>query len=73
VPWPVSEFVKIIVAIYVLGARLFALALIVNVTVVPLVDAAPEVAEGVSQLGKPDIAKLMSRSEFGFPDRCLNW
>jgi hypothetical protein len=59
VPWPVSELVKVIVAIYVLAARLFALALTVNVTIVPLVDAVPEVAEGVSQLGKPDIAKLM--------------
>jgi hypothetical protein len=29
-----------------------------NVTVVPE-DAVPEVAEGVSQLGTPDIAKLM--------------
>jgi hypothetical protein len=40
-------------------ARLFALAFTVKATVVPLVDAVPEVAEGVSQLGKPDIAKLM--------------
>jgi hypothetical protein len=51
--------VKVIVAVYVLGARLFALALTVNVTGVPVVDAVPEVTEGVSQLGKPDIAKLM--------------
>jgi hypothetical protein len=50
VPWPVSEFVKVMVAAYVLGARVFALAFTVNVTVVPE-DAVPEVEEGVSQLG----------------------
>jgi hypothetical protein len=39
----------------VLGAaRLFAFAF-VNVTVVPEVDAAPEVEEGVSQVGTLDI------------------
>jgi hypothetical protein len=35
-------------------ARLFAVAFTVNVTVVP-VDAVPEVEEGVSQFGKPEI------------------
>ena len=58
VPWPVSEFVKPIAAIYVPAARLFAFELTVKVTVVP-VDTVPEVAEGVSQLGTPDIVKLM--------------
>jgi len=35
------------------AARLFALVLTVNVTVVPL-DAEPEVEEGVSQVGMPE-------------------
>jgi hypothetical protein len=54
VPWPVSELVKVIVAVYVFGARVFAFAFTVNVTLVPE-DAVPEVEEGVSQLGTPDI------------------
>jgi hypothetical protein len=37
------------------GARLFAFAFTVNVTVVPEDDAAPEVEEGVSQFGTPEI------------------
>ena len=39
------------------GARLFALVFTVNVTVVP-VDAEPEVEEGASQVGTPEIEKL---------------
>ena len=54
VPWPISELMKVIVPIYVLAARLFTFAFTVNVTVVPE-DAVPEVAEGVSQFGTPDI------------------
>ena len=54
VPWPLVELVKVIVAVYVLAARLFALVFTVNVTVVPE-DTLPEVAEAVSQLGTPDI------------------
>jgi hypothetical protein len=54
VPWPVSELVNVIVAAYVLGARVFALAFTVNVTVVPE-DAVPDVEDGVSQLGMPEI------------------
>ena len=54
VPWPVSELVKVIVAVYVLGARLFAFAFTVNVTVVP-VDAVPEIEDAVSQEGTPEI------------------
>jgi hypothetical protein len=50
VPWPVSVLVKVIVAIYVLAARLFAFELTVKVTVVP-VDTLPEVEDGESQLG----------------------
>jgi hypothetical protein len=37
------------------GARLFALAFTEKVTAVPDGDAVPEVEEGVSQLGTPDI------------------
>src|ERR1700722_12345102 len=54
VPWPVLELVKVIVAVYVLAARLFAAEFTVNVTGVPD-DAVPEVVEGVSQLGTPEI------------------
>jgi hypothetical protein len=51
----VSELVKVIVVGPSLpGARLFAFGLTVNVTVVP-VDAEPEVVEGVSQSGMPEI------------------
>jgi hypothetical protein len=35
--------------------RLFALALTVNVTFVPVVDTVPEVEDGVSQVGYPEI------------------
>jgi hypothetical protein len=51
---PVPKLVKVIVAVYVPAARLFAFAFTVNITVVPE-DAVPEVAEGVSQFGTPDI------------------
>ena len=54
--WPLPDM-NVIVALYVLAARLFAVVFTVNVTVVPE-DAVPEVAEGVSQLGTPDIEKL---------------
>jgi hypothetical protein len=54
VPWPVSELVNVIVAAYVLGVRVFALAFTVNVAVVPE-DAVPDVEDGVSQLGMPEI------------------
>jgi hypothetical protein len=54
VPWPVSELVKVIVAVYVLEARVFAFAFTVNVTVVPA-DAVLEVEEAVSQEGIPEI------------------
>ena len=37
------------------GARLFALAFTVNVTTVPEEDTLPEVEEGVSQFGTPEI------------------
>ena len=37
------------------GARLFALAFTVNVTSVPEEDTLPEVEEGVSQFGTPEI------------------
>jgi hypothetical protein len=36
-------------------ARLFALAFTVNVKFVPVVDAVPEVEDGVSQFGYPEI------------------
>jgi hypothetical protein len=54
VPWPVSELVNVIVAVYVLGARVFAFAFTVNVTVVSA-DAVPEVEDAVSQGGTPEI------------------
>jgi hypothetical protein len=38
------------------GARVFALAFTVKVTTVPEDDTLPEIAEGVSQLGYPEIA-----------------
>ena len=47
-PWPVFELVKVIVAVYVLGARELAFAFTVKVTTVPEVEAVPEVEEGVS-------------------------
>ena len=50
---PVPD-VNVMVALYVLAARLFAFVFTVNVTVVPE-DAVPEVAEAVSQVGTPDI------------------
>jgi hypothetical protein len=37
------------------GARLFALEFTVNVTAVPEDDTLPEVEDGVSQLGMPEI------------------
>ena len=55
VPWPVTVFVKVIVAVYVLGASEFAFAFTVKVTTVPEVEAVPEVEEGVSQFGTPEI------------------
>jgi hypothetical protein len=54
VPWPVLE-VKVIVAVYVLGAREFAFAFTAKVTTVPGEDALPEVEEGLSQFGTPEI------------------
>ena len=50
----VPELIKVMVASYVLAARLFAFAFTVKVTVVPD-DAVPEVDDGVSQLGTPEI------------------
>ena len=55
VPWPVSALMKLMVALYVFGARLFPLAFTVNVTSVPEDDTLPEVEEGVSQFGTPEI------------------
>jgi hypothetical protein len=40
------------------GARLFALAFTVKVTAVPEEDTLPEVEEGVSQFGTPEIEYL---------------
>ena len=51
-----SEFVKVtVVGPYVPGARLSAVALTVKVTTVPGEDTLPEIEEGLSQLGTPDI------------------
>jgi hypothetical protein len=53
----VPELSKVmLVGPYVPGVKLFALALTVNVTIVP-VDAVPDVGEGVSH-GGPDIEKF---------------
>ena len=58
-PCPFVVFVKlIVVGPYVPGARPFALAFTVKVTVVADVVAVPEVAEAVSQLGTPEIEKF---------------
>ena len=58
-PWPFVVLVKMIVAgPYVPGARLFALAFTVKVTVVADVVTVPAVAEAVSQLGSPEIEKF---------------
>jgi hypothetical protein len=51
----VSELVKVIVAVYVLGARVFAFEFTAKVTTVPEVEAVPDVEEGVSQFGTPEI------------------
>ena len=53
----VPELSKVtVVGPYVPGVKLSALALMVNVTIVP-VDAVPDAGEGVSQ-GGPDIEKF---------------
>ena len=54
VPRPVSVLVKVKVALYAPVVRLFAFALTVKVTGVPE-DAIPELEEGVSQFGTPEI------------------
>jgi hypothetical protein len=46
--------VKVIVALSE-AARLFALEFTLNVTFVAVVDAVPEVKDGVSQFGYPEI------------------
>ena len=54
VPWPVPTLVKVIVALSE-AVRLLALEFTVNVTFVGVVDAMPEVEDGVSQFGYPEI------------------
>src|SRR5712692_3384217 len=67
-PWPLVVLVKVMVAgPDVPGARLFALAFTVKVTVVAEVVAVPEVADALSQLGTPEIEKLAE------PVVVLNW
>ncbi len=56
-PWPFVVLLKLIVAGYVPGPRLLALAFTVNVMAVGVVVAVPDVADGVSQLGRPVIWK----------------
>jgi hypothetical protein len=58
--------VKVIVALSE-DARLLALEFTVNVTFVAVVDAMPEVEDGVSQFGYPEIEYLM------LPDDALSW
>jgi hypothetical protein len=45
----------IVVGPYVPGARPFPVALTVKVTTVPEVEAVPEVEDGASQFGTPEI------------------
>ena len=52
-PWPLVVLLKFMLLTYLLGARLFAFAFTVNVTVVPEEEA--EVEDGVSQFGTLDI------------------
>jgi hypothetical protein len=58
--------VKVIVALSE-ATRLLALEFTVNVTFVAVVDAMPEVEDGVSQFGYPEIEYLM------LPDDALSW
>ena len=53
--WPVSVANVMVYGPEVPTPRLFALALTVNVTFVPMVDAVPEVEDRVSQFGYPEI------------------
>ena len=56
VPWPLVVLVKVTVASCIPAESVSACEFTVNVTIDP-VDAVPEVAEGVSQFGTPDIEK----------------
>jgi hypothetical protein len=62
-PWPLVVLVKMMVVVPV--ARAFALALTEKVIVVPPVPTVPEVEDGVSQLGTPEIEYSPSRIPSG--------